>query len=198
MTMSSEYGSGQALVRREHRQEHQRDQFERLARNVEPLMMRVALRMCGGNADRAADCVQEAILNAFRSFMKGGLDDISGFRPWMLRILTHEVYAVTAKESKTVPTEKIDDLVEAMQERESRTERELMNSILDEDLELALKSLNADQQMLVLLVDVEELDYAEAAQTLGIPMGTVRSRLARARLQLNELLTEARRRSSHV
>jgi len=152
--------------------------------------MRVAMRMTGGNMDRASDVVQEAIVNGYRAFMKGSLNDISGFKPWMLRILTNEVYATTARESRTVPTDKIDDMVEATQEKDSGFEKGLMDQILDPALELALKALNPDQRMLVTLIDIEELDYAEAAEILNIPMGTVRSRLARARMQLSQLLTQ--------
>jgi RNA polymerase sigma-70 factor (ECF subfamily) len=195
MVMSSDFG--RLKVSPETTAENQRDRFESLVKPLEPVLMRVALRM-SGNVDRAADCVQDAILDGYRSFLKGGLVDASGFRPWMLRILTNEVYAQTAKESKAVATDRIDEVVEASQSRDSILEKELLDSILDGDIELALKSLNADQRMLVLLVDVEELDYGEAAKTLGIPLGTVRSRLARARLQLGELLAEARRRSVYV
>jgi RNA polymerase sigma-70 factor (ECF subfamily) len=72
-----------------------------------------------------------------------------------------------------------------------------MAATLDEPLERALAALPHEQRACVLLVDVEGWEYAEAAAALDIPIGTVRSRLARARRQLHALLfdyAQARRR----
>ena len=63
-----------------------------------------------------------------------------------------------------------------------------MSAFLDERLEGALSALSDEFRSCVILVDVEGLEYSEAAGVLEIPIGTVRSRLARARLQLHALL----------
>ncbi|HEX7975509.1 MAG TPA: sigma factor-like helix-turn-helix DNA-binding protein [Anaerolineales bacterium] len=55
-----------------------------------------------------------------------------------------------------------------------------------------MDELTADYRSVVLLVDVQGLDYTEAAQTLGIPVGTVKSRLARARVRLRDRLQDSR------
>jgi RNA polymerase sigma-70 factor (ECF subfamily) len=65
----------------------------------------------------------------------------------------------------------------------------LLASTLDEPVEAALARLSPELRACVILVDIEELDYAEAAVALGVPLGTVRSRLFRARQQLHALLT---------
>ena len=66
----------------------------------------------------------------------------------------------------------------------------LMANTLDEPLEKALAALPEGFRLCVLLVDVEGMEYVEAAAALGVPVGTVRSRLARARFKLHELLAD--------
>jgi RNA polymerase sigma-70 factor (ECF subfamily) len=63
-------------------------------------------------------------------------------------------------------------------------DQRLLQGTLSEPLERALMALPESQRICVLLADVEELPYAEVAQILGVPIGTVRSRLARARMQM--------------
>jgi len=59
---------------------------------------------------------------------------------------------------------------------------------LEQVVQQALNFLDADQRVVVVLVDLQDCDYQEAAQILGIPLGTVKSRLSRARLRLHHLL----------
>ena len=63
-----------------------------------------------------------------------------------------------------------------------------MASALEEPIETALASLSMEMRMCVTMVDVEGMEYSEAAAALDVPIGTVRSRLARARIQLHSLL----------
>ena len=70
----------------------------------------------------------------------------------------------------------------------------LMADTLDEELETALAQLSKGLRLCVILVDMQGLEYAEAASALGIPIGTVRSRLARARMQLQDILRDFGRR----
>ena len=65
---------------------------------------------------------------------------------------------------------------------------ELMSHALDEALEKALQLLPPEMRACVVLVDVEGMEYSDAAEALGIPIGTVRSRLSRARFQLHAIL----------
>lgn len=74
----------------------------------------------------------------------------------------------------------------------------LLAETLDEELEAALASLPEAMRLCVVLVDMEGQDYAEAAKTLGVPIGTVRSRLSRARLQLQDLLRDYGRRKRFI
>jgi RNA polymerase sigma-70 factor (ECF subfamily) len=65
-----------------------------------------------------------------------------------------------------------------------------MERTLDEDLQTALNMLSDDMRQTIMLVDVEGFEYEEAAERLGCPIGTVRSRLARARMKLHDLLQD--------
>jgi len=67
-------------------------------------------------------------------------------------------------------------------------EKEYERHELEQDIQQALNRLDAEQRAVVVLVDLQGFDYQEAAQMLGAPLGTVKSRLARARLRLRHLL----------
>jgi RNA polymerase sigma-70 factor (ECF subfamily) len=81
---------------------------------------------------------------------------------------------------------------------QDRPEAALMATIMEEPLERALASLPEALRVCVILVDIEEMEYAEAAAALGIPIGTVRSRLSRARQQLQEQLQSYARNARKV
>jgi RNA polymerase sigma-70 factor (ECF subfamily) len=72
----------------------------------------------------------------------------------------------------------------------SNPEQEFLDRLLREDLERALATLPEHHRVVVILADLEEFNYREIADTLGVPLGTVRSRLARARGTLQKLLWE--------
>lgn len=87
-------------------------------------------------------------------------------------------------------TDSVVDLVERRQRpTEVEPERRLLEQSYSEEIESALSVLPADQLACVTLVDIEELGYSEAALAMDVPIGTVRSRLARARLKMaNEII----------
>lgn len=66
----------------------------------------------------------------------------------------------------------------------------LLSRLFDEEIEAALAKLSEPLRMVILMVDVEGMQYDEAAEALGVPIGTIRSRLSRARMQLEDLLSE--------
>ena len=70
----------------------------------------------------------------------------------------------------------------------SNPEQAFLDKLLREDLERALESLSEDHRIVVILADLEEFNYGEIAAALGVPLGTVRSRLSRARAALQKLL----------
>jgi RNA polymerase sigma-70 factor (ECF subfamily) len=145
-----------------------------------PILFRVALTLTGSAAD-AEDLVQETVIRAFRA-----LDRFDGRHPraWMLTILRNTNLNMRRRRRP--------DLVEDWDaigdprpafgtERHVSAEETVLEDMLNEDLESAVDSLDDRFRTVLMLVDVDQLTYAEAAEALGIPVGTVMSRLSRAR-----------------
>jgi RNA polymerase sigma-70 factor, ECF subfamily len=155
----------------------------------------VALRLTG-NPAAAEDLVSEAVLKAWRNL--GQLKDRRSFPKWVVQILTNTFvsdYRKTCQE----PTIAIEDdgeerfsLFEQLHQPFllwwSNPEERVVTKLLNEDIERALDALPDTFRVAVVLVDVQGYSYAEAAELLGVPVGTVRSRLARARSALQRSL----------
>ncbi len=147
-----------------------------------------AVRLTANEAD-AEDLVQDTYLKAFRSADK--------FRPgtnlkaWLFTIL-HNTFLNDRRRAGRNPVEAAGDLVEqapAPAAAGQTPEQILMRASLDADLQAALDSLPPAFRQAVWLRDVEEFTYAEIARMLGIPLGTVMSRISRGRRLLYERLT---------
>ena len=173
--------------------------FLRLARENEAVLLRVGRRLCCGDDDRAADCVQDAIVSAFKAFDQGRFTDLENFKPWILRILTNAFLLDERRRRRVLVTDSVVDLVEGRQKpTEAEPERHLMEQGFSEEIEAALKSLPPDQLTCVTLVDIEEMGYAEAASAMDVPIGTVRSRLARARMKMANEIESFRRKGAQA
>jgi RNA polymerase sigma-70 factor (ECF subfamily) len=151
--------------------------------------------MCRGHEDRAQDLVQDALVRGYEAFILGRFREGSNDRAWLFRILTNGFINETRRrargaeidlETLTAGGEVVPEGLRARPE--DQPEPALMASLLEEPLERALAALSDEARIVVLLVDVEQLSYQEAARALGVPVGTVRSRLSRARLQLHQRL----------
>lgn len=149
--------------------------------------------------DEAEDLVAETVAKAWQSLH--GLKERSRFRAWIFRILTNTAMSAGRKRSVRPRLESLDDpgdadgefsLFEELHEPllfwGRSPEKDLLNKILREDLERAVDGLPDDLRMVVVLCDLECFSYQEIAQILNIPMGTVRSRLARGRSRLQRAL----------
>ncbi|RDI73391.1 sigma70-ECF: RNA polymerase sigma factor, sigma-70 family [Gaiella occulta] len=151
-----------------------------LVREHEVGLRRLAFRLLG-DRERAADALQETLLRAFRS--RAGFRGEADVRTWLYRIAYNVCLDELRRRRLTVvslaeatPRAGENDLVEAV--------------VLREDLASALAGLPPVERAAVLLVDAEGLNYAEAAAVLGVPEGTVASRLSRARLTLRRVLAD--------
>lgn len=179
-----------------------RAEFAALARKHERDLMRAAHRLCRGDADRAADLTQDTLVRAYEAYLDGRFQAGTNARPWLLRILTN-LYINDHNRRKRweagIDVETLTSLGEAGPESTHAAPADvpgvmLLAETLDEELEAALARLSEGLRLCVILVDMQGLEYAEAAMALGIPVGTVRSRLARARMQLQDLLRDFGRR----
>jgi RNA polymerase sigma-70 factor (ECF subfamily) len=166
---------------------------------VERLMDRLygtALRLTRNSAD-AEDLVSEAVTKAWANF--ADLADRKAFPKWLFRVLTNTFVSDRRRARPEVSESQIDtDSGETFSIFEklhqpfllwwSNPEQELINKLLREDLEKALDQLAEEYRTVMVLVEIDGQSYAEAAEMLGIPVGTVRSRLSRARSTLQRAL----------
>ncbi len=153
-----------------------------------------ALRLTRNSAD-AEDLVSEAVTKAWASL--GQLADRQAFEKWMFRILTN-CFISDRRAAREQLMEKPDDAEQLFSLFErlhqpfllwwGNPEREFLNKLLREDIERALDALPEGFRAVVILVEVEGYTYVEAADLLSVPVGTVRSRLSRARSLLQRTL----------
>lgn len=176
--------------------EGRRTAFAEIARQVEGPLLRTARRLCGANEDVAQDLAQETLVRGYGAYMAGQFHEGGNARAWLSRILMNlfvNDYRRRVKWDAGVNVETLTAGGETGPEATRAAAGEvpgasLLRRTLDEPLERALLMLSESLRTVVLLVDIEEFTYEEAARTLKIPIGTVRSRISRARYQLQDLL----------
>ncbi len=166
--------------------------FNRLVLSYQNIVFNQAYRMIG-DPHAAEDAAQEAFISAYRNLKvyRGG-----SFRAWLLRIVTNASYDELRRRKRrpTTPLEPVDAdeeeiespawLADPGETPETRAERTELNGAIQNCLE----GLPPDFRAAVVLVDVQGLDYDEAALAVGAPVGTIKSRLARARERLRDCL----------
>lgn len=159
---------------------------------VERLMDRLygtAVRLTRNRAD-AEDLVADALTKAWSRL--DGLEDLQAFEKWIFRILTNTFISDRRRRRETLASEMegeeegdgvslFDRLHQPFLLWWDNPERRLLDRLLREDVERALDGLPDPFRLPVILVDVEGFTYAEAAEELSVPVGTVRSRLSRGR-----------------
>jgi RNA polymerase sigma-70 factor, ECF subfamily len=168
--------------------------FNGLVLAYQDLVYNQAYRMIG-EPDAAEDAAQDAFISAFRNLgsYRGG-----SFRAWLLRIVTNLCYDELRRRKRRPtlplePTDHDDEEIESprwMADPGETPEAFAERSELSRALNGCLGGLSEEFRTVVVLVDLQGMDYTEAAQVIGAPLGTVKSRLARARLRLRECLQE--------
>jgi RNA polymerase sigma-70 factor (ECF subfamily) len=164
----------------------QSDLFEELAMPLFPQLYNFA-HWLTQNREEAEDLVQETYakaLKGFSSFQQG-----TNYRAWMYRILRNSFLTSRSglKVKMTVPLEADDDGTELA--IEAATPETLLLSRSDsEAIRKAIEDLPLHHREVILLCEVEEMSYQEISETLSIPIGTVMSRLSRARRTLRDRL----------
>jgi RNA polymerase sigma factor (sigma-70 family) len=163
--------------------------FNQLVERYQTLAYNVAYRTLG-HAEDAADATQEGFFSAFRALadFRGG-----SFKSWLLRIVVNACYD-TRRRAQRRPSTSMDAMVEDYDEApwpdphaEDPEGTALSHEALA-NITAALQQLPEEQRMAIVLVDVQGLSYEEAADVLSCAIGTIRSRLARGRARVRELL----------
>lgn len=163
-----------------------------------PELYGTALRLCRNEAD-AEDLVADAVAAAWEALPT--LEERSSFRGWIFRILNNRFLSEVRSVRSRAPHEALDTTAEphfSLFERLHQPillwwgnpELEFLNHLLRDDLERAIASLPDVFRTAVVMVDVQGLSYREVAGLLEVPIGTVRSRLARGRGLLQGKLWE--------
>ncbi len=165
--------------------------FNELVLTYQTAVYNVALRTIG-NPDDAEDATQEAFLSAYRAIreFRGG-----SFKAWLLRIAVNACYDQLRRRQRR-PARSLDELTE-----QGDVDFEPLDSDLGPEsaalgaetsgvIQAGLATLPRDQQLLVILCDVQGLSYEEAAVVSQAALGTVKSRLSRARARLRDYLKE--------
>ncbi len=168
------------------------ESFNQLVLSYQDRVFSLASRIVGDD-DLAEDITQITFLAAYRnvSGFRGG-----SFRSWLLKIATNACFDELRRRKKH-PNQSL----EYEEDREEKLfpmydlpipsylpEKAYEQRELNQAIQRALNQLDADRRAVVVLVDLQDFDYQEAAQILGVPVGTVKSRLGRARLQLRQPL----------
>ncbi len=168
--------------------------FNTLILAYQNIVFNTALRILGDD-DQASDVTQDAFLSAFRSIntFRGG-----SFKAWMLRTVTNACYdelrrkkrrPTTPLEPDTSDGDEMDSprwLADPSMSPEQQTEADE----LEHAIQHCLDALPTDFRAVVVLADIQGLDYTDVAKAARVPLGTIKSRLARARLRLRECLQD--------
>ena len=166
--------------------------FNRLVLQYQDMVYSVAYRIMGG-PHAASDATQEAFISAYRGLgrFRGG-----SFKAWLMRIVSNACYDELRRQ-KRHPQSSLDALYvedppsaslprSPAESPEEHVERQEVNRLLQS----GIAQLPHDQRMVLVLSDVEGLSYEEVSQAMGVPRGTVKSRLHRARARLREYLLD--------
>ena len=168
--------------------------FNRLVLHYQGLVYNQAYRVMG-EAPAADDAAQDAFISAFKKIKtyRGG-----SFKAWLLRIVTNACYDELRRRKRrpTTPLEPSNEYNEEIETPQwiadpGESPEDFATRLeLGEAIQHCLDTLSIDFRTVIVLVDIQGMDYAEAAQVVGKPLGTIKSRLARARNGLRVCLRE--------
>jgi RNA polymerase sigma-70 factor (ECF subfamily) len=168
------------------------DAFNRLVLEYQDMAFNVAYRLMSDPAE-ADDVTQDAFVSAYRKLgsFRGG-----SFKAWLLRIVTNAGYDALRKRKRQATTS-LEPMSSDEEEIENPTwladpgetpEESAARAELGRAIQHCLEGLGVEFRAVVVMVDVQGMDYAEAATVVGKPLGTVKSRLARARVRMQDCL----------
>jgi RNA polymerase sigma-70 factor, ECF subfamily len=150
-------------------------------------IFRTAVRMLAGDQARAEDATQETYLRAWQSFTR--FTPGTNCRAWLFKILFHVVNHQRRQWFRFPGVNEAEEILEST----AANPEPVPEHVRDEEILAALDKISAEFRAPILLVDVEEFSYKEAAEILRVPMGTVMSRLNRGRKLLRKELADVAR-----
>jgi RNA polymerase sigma-70 factor (ECF subfamily) len=161
------------------------ESFEILVRRHQKITFNLIYRFLG-DYDEATDTAQEVFLSAYRSIRQFRGD--ANFSTWLYRIAFNHASSrrksLNSKRQRQVTLEDDLELVDCSANLETSAERKE----IQQRVQRALNNLDADDAQIILLRDLQDVSYEDIAETLDVPVGTVKSRLHRARQALKTSL----------
>jgi len=168
------------------------DAFNTLVLHYQDSVFNTALRILG-DEDQAADAAQEAFISAFKSIksFRGG-----SFKGWLMRTVTNACYDELRRQKRrpTTPLEPDTDDGDEMDsprwlaDPSMTPDQKAEADEVEHALQHCLNNLPLEFKTVVVMADIQGLDYTEVSVAIRVPLGTIKSRLARARLRLRECL----------
>ncbi|MGB2962374.1 MAG: sigma-70 family RNA polymerase sigma factor [Anaerolineales bacterium] len=168
------------------------DSFNQIVLTYQNLVYNQAYRIIG-EPDAAQDAVQEAFISAYKKLhtYRGG-----SFKSWLLRIVSNACYDEFRRRKRQpvtplYPENKNGNELENvswLEDSEEKPEDFLLRNELSQAIQTCLDRLEFEFRTIVVLVDLQGMDYKTAAKVIDRPLGTVKSRLARARKSLKDCL----------
>jgi RNA polymerase sigma-70 factor (ECF subfamily) len=158
--------------------------WDEVVREHADRVYRLAYRLAGNRAD-AEDLTQETFVRVFRSLTEYTPGTFEG---WLHRITTNLFLDMVRRRQRIRFDALPEDAGDRLASKESGPEQAFDEMNLDPEIQRALDALPADFRVAVVLCDLEQLSYEEIAATLGIKVGTVRSRIHRGRVLLRQAL----------
>lgn len=162
------------------------DAFGELVRRHGDRLWAVALRTLG-DREEAADAVQDAWLSAYRK--AAGFRGDSAVTTWLHRIVVNACLD-RVRRARVRPTVALPEVGSTSEPADRHDPVTSLETVLD--VRAALVALPVEQRVALVLVDVQDLPVGQAAEILGVPVGTVKSRCARGRARLAALLADDR------
>ena len=168
------------------------DAFNTLILHYQDSVYNTALRILS-DEDQAADAAQEAFISAFKSInsFRGG-----SFKAWLMRTVTNACYDELRRQKRR-PTTPLEPDTEDGEEMDSprwladpgmTPAQKSEADELEHAIQHCLNNLPLEFKTVVIMADIQGMDYTEVATSVHVPLGTIKSRLARARLRLRECL----------
>lgn len=168
------------------------DAFNTLILHYQDSVFNTALRILG-DEDQAADAAQDAFISAFKSItsFRGG-----SFKAWLMRTVTNACYD-ELRRRKRRPTTPLEPDTDDGEEMDSprwladpgmTPDQQAEADDVEHAIQHCLDNLPLEFKTVVVMADIQGMDYTEVAASVHVPLGTIKSRLARARLRLRECL----------
>ena len=168
------------------------DAFNTLILHYQDSVFNTALRILS-DEDQAADAAQDAFISAFKSIksFRGG-----SFKAWLMRTVTNACYDELRRKKRrpTTPLEPDTDDGEEMDsprwlaDPNMTPDQQMEAEEVEHAIQHCLDNLPVEFKTVVVMADIQGMDYTEVATAVHVPLGTIKSRLARARLRLRECL----------